>query len=370
MSSPTIIRFATLNDEPALLAFLDAHWRKDHIFVTHPEVMRWQHMVPQEPTDSVTFLLAERQSFTGDTEIIGVLGFIPFYRFHGNPRWTEISLAIWKVRDDAGMPGLGIQMLKKLQSTYNPDMIAAIGISNIVKPMYKAMGYTLGRLHQAALFPEDDPDKRTRSLNVPDAARQKLKRFSGVSLQKIECSSENNGDIADEIDALGATQAPRKSWAYLVARYQNHPSYRYYLRAVISSERVRAIIVWRRVAAPFGNILRIVDIIGDPAVLAFCGALFRTELKAANACYIDIMGWGIDKAILSNGGFMSLDDYPDLILPNHFSPYEARNIQVDLAVKTADPIKDRQLRLYRADSDQDRPNQPADLNADDKKGLP
>lgn len=364
MTGPISIRFATLADEPALLRFLEEHWRKNHIFIKHPELMRWQHAITRDPAGRLTFLLAERKSESASPELLGILGFIPFHHFHGNREWSDLSLAIWKVRDDAGTPGLGIQMLKALQSAYKPAMIAAIGISGMVKPMYQAMGYRLGHLAQAALFPEDDPACKTTDLNVPMIARQSLTPDPEVRLEPVALGHESEGDVSAEIDALAAAQVPRKSWAYLVARYHDHPSYRYTLRAVTIRGQLEAVLVWRSVAAPFGTILRIVDLVGAPESLARCGTLLRDELRVADACYIDLMAWGVDMAVLSRGGFVSLDDYPDLVLPNYFSPYEARNIRIDLAVKTIRSIEDLPLRLYRADSDQDRPNLSEDMVAE------
>ena len=45
-----------------------------------------------------------------------------------------------------------------------------------------------------------------------------------------------------------------------------------------------------------------------------------------------------------------------MVLPNYFSPFERRNVEIELAVRVFDPEWEGPLRLFRADSDQDRPN--------------
>ena len=63
------------------------------------------------------------------------------------------------------------------------------------------------------------------------------------------------------------------------------------------------------------------------------------------------MHWGIDAAILREGGFVSLTDDADLVVPNYFSPFERHNVQVELAVKVLDDDTPEPA-LFRADADQ------------------
>ena len=111
MSDRVEVRFARRADETAIRVFLRDHWRRDHIFVDHPELLLWQHAAVDSPERDLTFVLATKNSDDNGEEILGLLGYMPFRRFDASSSWTELALAIWKVRDDAGLPGLGLQLL-------------------------------------------------------------------------------------------------------------------------------------------------------------------------------------------------------------------------------------------------------------------
>lgn len=355
MSVRTVIRFAQKTDTPQLVAFLDAHWRKEHIFVSHPALLEWQHTHPDNPDTNLTFVLAEQTCEDGATELVGVLGYMPVRRFDPSEDFTEIALAIWKVRDDIHVPGLGIQMLKTLQRM-KPAMIFAVGTSDMVRPMYQALGYTVGAMDHVALFNEIPPADGSIALGIPPSARAPLAAGAGVALRDIDTVT----DVQD-IDSLAKAGAPRKSWIYLLNRYINHPYYVYTLKAVIIDGTLEAVAIWRRVATPQGAILRIVDVIGNVESLSHCGAHLRDDLTAAGCDYIDLMAWGVDMSMLCAGGFVTPAQSADLILPNYFAPFVQQNIRIELAVKCAKNFTQGPVRLYRADSDQDRPATPADL---------
>lgn len=361
MSGQLIIRPATHADLPALVEFLREHWREDHIFVTHPELMLWQHQDPDAPENGLTFILAVREPEAGGNEILGALGFIPFRRFDPQAEWSELALAIWKVRDDSGAPGLGIQMLKTIERMFKPALICAIGTSAMVRPIYQALGYTVGALSHAALFAVEPATGGTIAQGVPADARTPRAEDPAVHLKPVDIASLPGGVRDEDIDALGAMGVPRKSWAYIKNRYLEHPWYDYTVRAVMIDGRIRALLIWRKVDAPGGSLLRIVDVIGEAEVLGQCAALLRAELVVAGCDYIDILHWGVDAEALRAGGFVSPDNWADLTLPNYFAPFEARNIRIEIAFKASKEFKGRTLRLYRGDSDQDRPNRPAEL---------
>lgn len=356
MTQRVEIRFAKLSDESEIVTFLRDHWSPSHIFVTHPQVMRWQHASPDPLSDDLNFVIARKNGAADGGGVLALLGFIPFRKFDRQADWSEVALAIWKVRDDAGMPGLGLQLLKTLERAYEPSMVCAIGTSQVVRPIYTALGYTVGALSHAALFQESRPIGETVALGVPDAARRHIDDDVHVALTPISGEVLPRGLSSSDVDALAAGRLPRKSWTYVVNRYLRHPYYKYELRAVFVDGVLRAILIWRKAFAPNGCALRIVDILGDANVLARCGALLRRELSASECEYLDVMCWGVDNLALSTGGFVSSADYEGLIIPNYFEPFERKNVRIEIAFRTDHKLGEPKVQLFRADSDQDRPN--------------
>lgn len=361
MSRRISVRFATVADEPCILAFLREHWVHDHIFVTNPELMRWQHRPLDRDNRQLNFVLATEESGGDNCAIIALLGFIPFKRFDPDADSTEVALAIWKVKDGSGVPGLGLQLLKFLERELVPSFICAIGISQIVKPIYRALGYEVGVMRHSALFPEGTGPGGKIAQGIPGAARVRLPNRSDVRLRSIDRVDNPIVTRMNEVDRLGQMGVPHKSWSYLVNRYMQHPWYRYELRAVEMASETKAILVWRVVSARDATILRIVDIIGDSGALAVCGGALRHEIELAGAEYIDLVDLGIAEEVLTSAGFVSTSEYDDLVLPNYFSPFEKRNVQIGFAFKRSTGTPGGPVRLFRADSDQDRPNSPSEL---------
>lgn len=345
------VRFAVLEDSPALIEFVRDHWSENHIFVRNSEVFSWQYA---QEDGRLNMVLAEQENEDGVKIILGVLGFIPLGRFDPALGDGDVLLALWKVRDDIAPPGLGLRFLKLIQARLQPKVIGAIGISDMVKPIYRALGYTVDQLSQWALFNLEFKGRCAIAGNVPDDAFEP----SGVassSLGLVPVDGPDSEEMAGAIDTIASLQSPKKSWAYVLARYIEHPWYDYSLRVVERGGRPVALVVWRMVECNGSRILRIVDIIGDTGWLSDSAQLLRAELASANAEYIDIMQTGTPGEVLARGGFVGPERYPDLILPNYFSPFEARNIHIHLAYRAFRPDA-APLRLYRADSDQDRPN--------------
>lgn len=362
MSGRIRTRFSSVKDIGEITEFIRTYWNANHIFVTNPELLSWQHESPSDPGNALTYLISERLDLGNKAHIVGVLGYMPFSRFDTKADLQEVSLAIWKVREDINAPGLGIQMLKTLQKQLQPTLVCAIGTSKVVRPIYQALGYEVGVLHHAALFSETRSESSASiACGVPEVARMDGAVDAQVHLQKFELKNLPSIDEIKIIDELGIINQPCKTWKYLVNRYLEHPWYEYGLRGVFVDNALVAVFVWRRVTVDQLSILRIVDFVGPSNCLAYCAGALRTELSEASCDYIDIMCWGIDAEILKRGGFVSPDEFPDLILPNYFSPFVQSNVQIEIAVKVVSGSTEAPVRLFRADSDQDRPNCPDDL---------
>ncbi|UXU74433.1 MULTISPECIES: hypothetical protein [unclassified Paracoccus (in: a-proteobacteria)] len=345
-------RLASDADRPALIEFIRDHWSARHVFVADPAVFDWQY---RQADGRINMMLAERLEDDASANILGVLGFIPMGRFDPALGDRDIMLALWKVRDDIAPPGLGLRLLKAIQAQLQPRIIGAIGISEMVGPIYRALGYQLDHLCQAAVMNPMAQDRLRLAQGVPADAFATAAPPAQFALRDLDPARD-----AGLVAALAARGSLQKSWDYLRERYLDHPWYDYDLRLVMQGDRPEAVVIWRAVEAQGARILRIVDVIGGTDWLGEAAALLRPELVAAGAEYIDIMACGLDEDMLRAGGLVSPDWCPGLILPNYFAPYEPRNIRIALAWKNFGPetADKAPMRLFRADSDQDRPNQP------------
>lgn len=345
----TNIRLATDKDESEVIAFIDAYWKKNHIFVREPEVFSWQY---RNNDGRWNIVIAESQDGNEEKSIVGILGFIPMGHYDKNLGDDCIFLAVWKVRDDICPPGVGLQMLKHIKKTFSPSFIGAIGISDMVKPIYRALGYTTGRLDQLAFF-NPSFSENYKIATVPDNILCSTETLSdAVNFSRID---EEDIDLIKKVDDIALESSPKKSFNYIKNRYLKHPWYNYKVKVVIFNNSRTAIIVWREVELGNRKALRVVDIIGEREWLEHSGSAFLEETKAAEAEYIEIMASGINLDALKSAGFISAEDYEGLIIPNYFSPYVNENIEISYAYKLFQSSGSCSA-FFRADSDQDRPN--------------
>ncbi len=349
------VRLAQSDDQEPLIEFIRDHWSSTHIFTKEPDVFAWQY---RQSDGRLNMIMAEDVSDDGRS-VIGVLGFIPMGRFDPSLGDADITLAIWKVRDGSP-PGLGLRLLKQLQAELQPRLVAAIGISDMVGPIYKVLRYDVAALDHSAIFNPDRVGRLRLADGVPDYAFASADPTWPDNVQLAPLDASTDAHVRTIVDDLATAALPVKSWEYIAARFLRHPWYDYSVFLVNHDGIPAAVVVWRTVTVEGTRVLRIVDIIGDTRWLADAHRALLTQVIDVDAEYIDLMQWGIDDDVMDAAGFVRVRSFPDMVIPNYFSPFERRNVEIALACKIADTV-DAPVHLYRADSDQDRPNTTSDV---------
>lgn len=324
-------------DVGALTAFIDRYWSPGHALASRT-LMDWQH---REPDGGYAYLLARR-----DDEIAGVLGYIPTRRFDpalavDNVLW----LALWKVREELGVPGLGLRLLSTLGKLEPAVAVAVNGINPAHPPMYRGLGWDVGELQQ---FVTIAPGRKSRlisgrgdrSLPTPIPGPVRFTELNAEDLRRMN---------REEFD----TALPMKTPAYFAARFFAHPVYRYRVYLAEGRGGERALIATRLATHEDACALRIVDFLGNPALLADAGAAIGRLLEESDAEYADFHQTGIPAATLAAAGFAAIDPEGPIVVPNYFEPFSARNVRIHYAIRRR---TGRPTIICRADGDQDRPN--------------
>jgi hypothetical protein len=330
------IRRCTENDVASVMEFIDRHWRKAHVLSTSRQLMDWQYKAENE---FYNILLAYDEQ-----TLVAILGYIPTRRYDSLLAGNDfLWLALWKVRDDIRIAGLGLRMLAKLGQFESVEAIGVNGLNVRHPSMYLALGYKVGEL---AHFFMVNPSAKRSLINAPEGLSSWPQPKPGNATSK-EMSADELSNLR-----IGATVIPRKSPNYFIERYLRHPFYKYNVYHV--STALREGLVTTRVATHQGtNALRIVDFLGDAEVLSECGNIFESLMKKQGSEYIDFLQWGIPKSFLEHAGFDQLDPKGETILPNYFEPFLAKNARILCAVKSK---KNEPFMVVRGDGDQDRPN--------------
>lgn len=330
-------RLGSLNDKEGILNFLRIYWDPEHIYLKNNNILFDNDFLV---ADRYNFLLAVNKEY----QIEGILGFIQY-----NPtlEGSNVFTVLWKVKPNLGNPSLGIELLENLIHNYGINSVSTVGANSRTLPIYEYLRYKTGRLNHYFMINE------------------KLDSFSILkAIPLIRNSSETVSEIREliELDTFKKFEAAYcsphykktgicKSLWYINKRFFNHPVYVYRAFGIAAQGKINTIIIAREVVANDSKILRIIDISGDADELRFTGSLFKGLLADNNYEYLDLYEYGIDKNVLNNGGFSLRSDFPTLVIPNYFEPFEFSNIDINFFTTASE-----KSTFFKGDGDQDRPN--------------
>ena len=328
-----------------LVQYIEEHWAENHIFCKSRDLLDWQH---KSRCGSYYNFIISRS--TKDNRICGILGFIPTSHFSVSlAKYNQVWLAIWKVNEGPKYIGLGIALLNFLVREFSVESICSIGISKIVRPIYKDLGFTLGKLSQLALMNSAIENFRVATsakiLHSPDLVAQK-----DFELKEINQSAA----MTDLLSPNLYHHSTIKDYSYIVNRYLKHPVFSYRLFGVYFQGCLSTFLVTRIVWQNERSVMRVVDIQGDVKSIPKITRLLHDVLEEENHEYIDILQFGLPEKNFLKAGFVSANQNKSLVIPDYFDPFVNRNIDIFFAFKS-DSNKGNVL-LFKGDADQDRPN--------------
>lgn len=325
------------NNADIIQGFIESYWKPNHSLAKSKGLLNFQHY--NDLTKEYNYYLIEDEGV-----IWGLLGYVPVSHYDQGITDGDVWGAIWKVRDDCPIHGVGIEMMDRLLSEHE-GCFGAIGISNIAKKIYRLYGMKLGAMSQYYIgnpvIKEFCIGKNITNdlICAPSDKEWKIKVLYNLdSLGDIECSYR-----------------PQKTIEYFRNRYQNHPIYKYIYWGIYDANSIVSLWVIRRVTIGNSSVYRIVDMMGNIEGIPNIGNLIQQELIAESVEYVDCLNYGIPSSAFENLGFIVHEtSSKDVIVPNYFEPFEKSNVKIELAYTVKD-IADNYV-VFKGDSDQDRPN--------------
>lgn len=332
------IKKALLEDLPRLMHYVETDWKSGHIFARDADFFRYEYQRGQ----SLNFIISENDRGA----INGMLGFISSSAAKDCDIWTTM----WKVSHDSGNPVLGIQLLQYLRSQGHRTVMS-LGINPKTIGIYHYLGYATGRMNHHFL-----PNKTAHSFQIgkiPSEVARLERPFART--RAIELRNVTWEDIPTNFFRGTASQVlPRKDLWYVQRRYFEHPIYRYRVYGIYRDGLLVTLLVARVMRLGTAAALRVVDIIGDELLLPWITHALHDVLVSENMEYLDLVSYGIDESLLQQACLSKLDLSGDqIVIPNYFQPFTQKNIALHFFV---DGEVSPNLRLYKADGDQDRPS--------------
>jgi hypothetical protein len=334
------IRYAARADLEQLIDFLRMNWSSDHVFVKNPELLLWQHGQPD--SEILNFVVGEV-----DGRLCSILGFIPSTRFDPNMDVLNISLAIWAKSQNAPA-GSGALLLKYLEKRNSINSIFAIGLSTVVKPIYKALGYEVSEMkHYAVINSKNKEFKLLKSGGEVFLKQPLMERNVQNWIREVVST--------DELQSYFGGIKTFKTFQYIKTRYINHPAYKYKFAILGSGKKNEAIVIFRIQTHNSKNALRLVDLLGSIDDLSKYLITFQTLLTNFDAEYIHFYTSGEIAIKPGEDWVLQITNSSETIVPNYFEPFSSENVVLDYCIKCMIP-KGNNLVIYLGDSDQDRPN--------------
>ena len=327
-----MIRQADVNDTKDIMAFINSHWKENHILATNEDFFLYEFANGK----LLNFLISKNNN-----DIEGILGFISY-----GHKFSSLFTVIWRAIDVKPKPNLiGLRLYFYLKEKYKYSSITSVGVNSSVLNYYEYMGFKTGKLNQWY---------RLRKLQkydlaiVIDSVIPRCFSTEDLNFHKLEdLKSINYFFRMIEGDSVEAKFMSRE---FFIKRFYEHPIHEYLLYYVSHNATNKQLIVVMRVDKFNGNsALRIIYLLGDYDVFGTLGNWIDELLVQLNCEYADLYEKGINPKILFYCGFRDVINSRNII-PNYFTPFEQRNITINYATTLEGII------LFKGDGDQDRPS--------------
>ena len=324
------IRFSTEQDIPAVMKFIDAHWKKGHILGNNKELFCYEWL--RKGKVSVALALDSE-------EIVGMEGFIPY-----GEKNRDVMMTLWKVIK-TGNPLLGMAGVDFIRNNADARTISCPGINAKTTELYQYLGFTTGKMNQWYRLNSQISNYKIASVNNSYVLPVSATKYHLVKFNDFETLVK----MFSFVDYYASNPCPLKESWYIEHRYFQHPIYQYEVYGITADTACRAILVFRTQEAQGSRCLRLVDVIGDTSLLYQVTAQIDELLQIGNFEYVDFYEKGMDADAMKMSGWQMVAGSNNII-PNYFSPFVQDNI--DILYFTSEP----DMKLFKADGDQDRPN--------------
>ncbi|WP_201560440.1 hypothetical protein [Psychrobacter sp. NC44] len=333
-----MIEFCGEKDLAQVMQFINDFWKKDHILATSKEMFDYQYY--DQAAGRYNMIISKDDN----NELECVLGFIPTSRFDkALAKEDVIWLSLWKSREDASNPFIGIMVYSFLRQHYEHSFIATNGMSAIAEQLYNHLGFEVQSLYHLYIA-------------NPTINDFKIAHSPKFSDNDVEILFEL--ELVDSVDirSIGYHESTcYKNVRYLVNKYLNHPYYRYSFLTIPEED---LLIVCREITISKRKILRIIDFYGQPASMARVSKSLESFIIKNGYEYIDIL-ISTDISTITHSKFILNNTDSATIIPNYFEPFDSRNVEIKFAMHPK--LMDGYF-VTKGDGDQDRPTLIKGLN--------
>ncbi len=327
-----MIRFANTTDIDDIMQFIDTHWKKGHILGNNKDFFNYEHKLNEE----VTYVIYRNDE---TNEIEATLGYIPYAKTN-----RDVMLVMWKSIHQTN-PTLGLELIMYLIDKGDVRIVASPGINKKTRGIYRYLNYDVGTM--------------TQWYRLRKGAEFKIAKIENDDIPKVNKQTclykqyKTWDDFIEDFDFekyyASNPKTLKEKW-YIKKRYFDHPTYKYEIFGHLDNDGIaETIYIFRKVEVEDSCVLRFIDCIGNYENISLLNNLVDDLLEKYNAEYSDLYECGLNEQLLETSGWKKTVE-TDNIIPNYFSPFEQKNVEIYYCSSDSDIV------LFKGDGDQDRPN--------------
>lgn len=322
-------RRAVSSDRAAIVQFMNLHWGSRHPLINLPDYFTYYYQNGDPTAELLNFALCLE-----DEKIAAVCGFIP-----SSQNGREIWISIWCA--DKKAKGSGLELMAQMPALTGAKRMSCNNIRPNTIPFYEFLGYTGARMgHFYRLG-------RRGEYRVARIADRAILPVSGDGvLRRFKTFEDLKKHFVPPM-----TAHPYKDLWYLERRYFHYPRQDYLVYGGFAERGCPLLFCLRQVPVNGTCVLRLVDLVGDFALLPRFGRALDGLLAEMDAEYMDCYCWGIPAPTMAAAGLCERNENSVNIIPHYLTPPLIQNVEYYLF--TSDP---QGFVMFRADGDQDRPN--------------
>jgi hypothetical protein len=337
MKNNNVITIAKAEDADEIMKFINNEWKKGHILAVNKNYFLYEYA----NQNLLNFVISKKNN-----EINGMLGFLKSSSDDNATVWTTM----WKTSRSNGSPMLGIHLLNYLRDQGHKSVMSN-GINQNTEEIYKYLGFNVGLLKQY-FIPNESLEKYKIAI-IPKKISDEsfsISKDNNLHFKKIELR-----DLQEKFNFNKyLTRLPYKNIDYFNKRFFVHPIYSYDVYGVFDNSELLSILATRTVEHEKSTCMRIVDFYGQEDTLNTFAWYLSEIMYLKGHEYIDMLSSGLNESMILNAGFKKLDiTQNDVVIPNYFGPFVQSNVSIRYFTD-ANNLSD--LRIYKADGDQDRPS--------------
>lgn len=318
------IKRLPLCEKERLVEFMNTNWGSIHPLINNNRLFEYYYV----DGDWTNFYYIE-----DDGEIAAVCGYI---KCSNSPN-SDIWVSVWCAKK--GKNGIGLSLMGKMQQLTGANIISCNNIRKKTMSFYTFLGY--------------HPDSLNHYYRLNNLSEYKIAVVNEKNIPYCtECCSELKefftiNEVETNFSNFDACR-PRKDLWYINRRYFNYPYYNYKVFGIFSGENCRSLVIFRINEGIEGNVLRLVDYIGNPSDFHMISGHIDKLMQQYNCEFCDCYCYGVDAAC---AGFTLRTPQDKNIIPNYLNPLAVENTDYYFFTSNTE-----NFMMFKADGDQDRKN--------------